>query len=216
MKIYGYGIELVRVRHEDIELVRKKRNSLLVRQYMEFREEITPEMQEKWFLSINNRRNNYFIICMNGEKIGLVYGAEIDWEKKETGNGGIFIWDEKWLESSVSLMASFVLIEITFLLGLERTYVKILRTNERAIRFNHDLGYELLPGQENIQNQHYVLNGNIFFSRTEKVRKALVAQFGSTFEVVMDTPGDDSEQHMFSLYEALPAENRKRLIVRRL
>lgn len=215
MKISGYGIELLRLRHEDIELVRQKRNSPSVKQYMEFRDEITPAMQETWFQSVNNRNNNYFVILAGGEKIGLVYGAHIDWEKKETGNGGIFIWEEKWLENPVSVIASFLLIEISFLIGLEKTYVRILRSNTRAIKFNEDLGYVLLPGQESVENQRYVLDRTIFFQRTEKFRKALRTQFGDVFHIALNPEADDAESFFLALHTQLDEASRKRIVIDR-
>src|ERR1041385_8348137 len=109
MIIKGFGISLHRLQHDDIELVRQKRNAPNVSSFMEYREEITPEMQEKWFQSINNEKNNYFLIEYNGEKIGLIYAAEIDWEKMITGNSGIFIWDEQFRKTSVPLAAALLL-----------------------------------------------------------------------------------------------------------
>lgn len=49
---------------------------------MEFQNEITPQMQEEWFQSINNKFNNYFLIEFNGAQVGMIYGAEVDWEKE--------------------------------------------------------------------------------------------------------------------------------------
>ena len=49
MKLEKYGICLEKLTHDKIELVRRWRNHPKIRRYMEFREEITPEMQEKWF-----------------------------------------------------------------------------------------------------------------------------------------------------------------------
>lgn len=210
MILSGYGIELIRLQHGDIELVRRERNSEDVRRHMEYREEITPEMQEKWFASVNNRFNNYFLIKTDERIIGLIYGAQIDWEKKETGNGGIFIWDKYYHESPVSLQASFVLIETSFLLGLERTFVKVLRTNPRAIRFNTDMGYVLLPGQEDVENQRYVLVKDEFFRRTEKVRGALRTQYGDTITFTIDRAGDETELFYKNLVESLPPAARNR------
>ncbi|HET6992980.1 MAG TPA: hypothetical protein VFJ43_16730, partial [Bacteroidia bacterium] len=113
MIITGFGVTLIRLQHADIELVRMHRNSPEIAQFMEFREEISKEDQEKWFQSINNKFNNYFIIVFRGIKIGLIYGAEINWEMNETMNGGIFIWDQKWMETPVPLSASLLLTEIS-------------------------------------------------------------------------------------------------------
>lgn len=54
MIISKYNIRYIRLQEEDIELVRKWRNHPSITKYMVYREEITPEMQKKWFASINN------------------------------------------------------------------------------------------------------------------------------------------------------------------
>ena len=78
MKFRKYGITLTRLREDDIELVRKWRNSPGIQQYMEYREFITEEMQKKWFESINNLQNFYFIIEYENKKIGLINTSNID------------------------------------------------------------------------------------------------------------------------------------------
>ena len=45
--IEGYGVKLKRLTHDKIELLRQWRNDPKIQQYMIYREEITPEMQEK-------------------------------------------------------------------------------------------------------------------------------------------------------------------------
>lgn len=209
MILSGYGIELIRLQREHIELVRTMRNSEDVRQYMEYREEITPEMQEKWFTSVNNRFNNYFLIRTDNRIIGLIYGSQIDWVKKETGNGGIFIWDKNYHESAVALLASFVLIETSFLIGLELTYVKVLRTNPRAIRFNTDMGYVLMPGQDAVENQRYVLKKEVFFHRTGKIRDALRKRHGDVITFTIDR-SNDVDVFYEELVLRLPADEQKR------
>ena len=216
MIISGYGIELIRLRKEDIELVRQKRNSPEVQQYMEYREEITSAMQANWYASVNNIHNNFFVLRAGGEKIGLIYGSQIDWNKRETGNGGIFIWDRRWHDGPVSLQATFVLIELTFLLGLERTFVKVLRSNARAIKFNTDLGYELADGQDAHENQLYVLNREKFFHKTDRVRKALAGQHGTVFRILFDQPADAAEEFLFEKLHALPPSDAKRVLLERI
>jgi UDP-4-amino-4,6-dideoxy-N-acetyl-beta-L-altrosamine N-acetyltransferase len=214
MIVIGYGVKLIRLRHEHIELVRQKRNSEQVKMHMEYREEISPEMQEEWFRKINNRNNNYFIIEYKGEQIGLIYGAEINWEKKETGNGGIFIWNEKYIDTPATLAASFLLTEISFLLGMERTYIKVLPENERAIHFNRDQGYEILPDQENKKNQKYVLTRESYFEKAEKFRKPFLRWHGEIFEIHIEFPEDESEKNIVEVYSGLNEEikNKMKLI----
>ncbi len=176
MKLTGYGVELTRLTQEDIELVRVHRNSFAINQYMEFREEISEEQQLNWFKSIDNLYNNYFIIKVNHQKIGLIYGANIDWNKKETGNGGIFIWEEKYWNSKASIGASFLLTETSILMALKKTFIKVLSTNKEAIAYNKSLGYQLIENQEGVLNQKYVLLTSNYIKRRGLLREKIFEQ----------------------------------------
>ncbi len=210
MIISGFGIKLIRLRHEHIEFVREKRNSEKINQYMEFRDEITTEMQEKWFQSINNKFNNYFIIEFQGEQIGMIYGSSVNWELKETANGGIFIWDGKWLETKAPLAASLMLTELSFLLDLKKTFIKVLKDNPRAIAFNKNLGYSLLPGQESKYNQQYVLTEESYFEKAGKFRQPYVLEYTDVFQVLIEYPEDESEANIIAIHNQMNPQQKKR------
>lgn len=172
MRLSKYAINLYRLRESDIELVRTWRNSPLIRQYMEFRDEITPEMQKAWFRSINNTGNFYFIIEYDQKKIGLINSSHVDWVTRSS-EGGIFLWDEQYYETFVPVWASLCLLETSYcILGAGRSTIKTLRDNERAKKMVLSLGYELLPGQESIYNQQYLLTPESFTRRAPKLIKA--------------------------------------------
>jgi RimJ/RimL family protein N-acetyltransferase len=211
MIVKGYGLELLRLKHEDIELVRNWRNSEQVSRYMEYREYIAPEMQEKWFLSIDTIHHNYFIIIINGIKIGLINGSQIDWEKNETGNGGIFIWDLDYIKTLIPLRASLLLTDLSFLLGFERTYIKVLRDNPQAIAYNLNLGYQLLPGQENNYNQRYVLTKDNYFSKTKNLKHALLKSTSTEITVIIDDPEHPASKKLAEKYNQLTKEAKKEL-----
>lgn len=211
MIIKGYGLELVRLKHKDIELVRNWRNSEHVNRYMEYREHITAEMQEKWFRSIDNIHNNYFIILVNSTKIGLINGSQIDWEKNETGNGGIFIWDIDHNKTLAPLRASLLLTDLSFMLGLERTFIKVLKDNPTAITYNLNLGYQLLSGQEEVYNQRYVLTGDNYFSKTKNLKHALLKSASNEITVIIDDPAHPSSKILMDRYHQLPDEEKKNL-----
>jgi len=171
MKLKKYGITLSRLQLEDIELVRNWRNSKTVRDNMEFREYITPEMQKKWFHSINNINNLFFIIEYNNEKIGLLNDKNIDWEKR-TSESGIFLGVETYLNIYDPILVSLCGIETTFyIMNWNMSYASILRNNHRAISFNKNLGYKLCEGQENVENQKYFLTRKNFEEKTKQLRK---------------------------------------------
>lgn len=188
MIIRGYGIELIRLKEEDIELVRQKRNSPEIQNTMEYRDTITVEMQKSWFDSIDNIHNHYYIIKYDGMKCGLINGAQVDWDAGITRSGGIFIWEKSALESHVTTGASILLTRTSFLLGLHSTFIKILRNNTKAIQYNHNLGYEILENQEALINQEYVLRLENFNKKTQQLQEQLSNTFGKTITIIADDP----------------------------
>jgi UDP-4-amino-4,6-dideoxy-N-acetyl-beta-L-altrosamine N-acetyltransferase len=168
-----YGVKLKRLTEDDIEMVRQWRNDPKISKFMEYQEYITPEMQKKWFQSINNEHNYYFIIEFQGKDIGLINEKNIDYEKKE-GEGGIFIYDDYYLNSDVSFRASFCQGDFYMEeLGLKRGIAHIRCDNKRAIKYNQLMGYKLAPNQEGILNQLYYLNAEDYFKCRDKILKYL-------------------------------------------
>lgn len=211
MILVGYGIELIRLRQDDLELVRQMRNSPAIAQRMEFRETITPEMQQQWFRSVDVPESHYYVIVSEGKKIGLINGAKIDWEKKETRSGGIFIWDEESLGTNAPLAASLLLTDTSLLLGLKHTYIKVLRDNPAAISYNRQLGYELLPGQDDAYNQEYVLTEENYRAKTATVRAYFHRRFGETITMIIDDPQHPVTQFLLDKINAVPAAQKQQL-----
>lgn len=214
MIISGYDTKLSRVSSDDIELVRHWRNSDVVRAFMEKQEYITPEMQRQWFLSIDNEKNNYYIIYDRNVKIGLIYGAMIDWDKRETTNGGIFIGNPDYWETSIPITATFLLMDISFILGLERTFIKIIKTNTRAIKFNTSIGFELLHDQEGIYNQKYVLTRDSYEKNTRKLREKLWKIFSDKITITITDPDHIVSKMALREYEQQPEEIKRRVEIR--
>ena len=171
MIIERSGIRLVRLTEEFIELVRQKRNLPEIQKTMEYREHITPEMQQKWFATINNANNYYFLIETHNIFIGLISAAVVDWEKDVVNNAGIFIWNETYLSSPEIMQASVLLTDFSYYIGMKKIYIRILKDNSKAIAFNISLGYKLLSDQDDVYNQKYELETpDIYFNATEKIR----------------------------------------------
>ncbi len=194
MRISKYGITLIRLTEEYLELVRNWRNDDEIRKYMNFQEYITPEMQQKWFESINNPENFYYIIEYKGDKIGLLNDKNIDWKEK-TAEGGLFIADKRYLNSEVPLMISFLALELAYmLLGWNSTYIKVRKDNKRAIAYNKTLGYQIanMPEVEEIISM--VLTKEDFMIKAHKLRR-LISPVSEkektiiTFEKIDETNG---------------------------
>ncbi len=166
----GHEIVLSKVKHTDIETIRIWRNSPEVSQFMEFRGEISPEMQEKWFAQIDNVPDQkFFLIQIDRIGIGLINVKNIDYSQK-TGEAGIFIAQSEYLNGLYSFAAMIMLYDFCFNdLSLETLYAHVLKSNKRAIRYNKFFGYQLQPGQENISNQLYHLSRNDYFLNRSKI-----------------------------------------------
>ncbi|MGE0562685.1 MAG: GNAT family N-acetyltransferase [Flavobacteriales bacterium] len=172
MIIEQYGIRLKRLTFSDIELVRKWRNYPEIRKQMAFKKHITKEMQEKWFFSINNKYNYYYLIEYNGRDIGVINSKNINL-KDMYGEGGIFIWDKKLDCEFASVLASLCFLNAVFfvLKIFNKSFIQVLPSNPKAIQFNRSLGYVIVPGQEKSKNPYYVLTREDYTNKTKLLRE---------------------------------------------
>jgi RimJ/RimL family protein N-acetyltransferase len=133
MIISKKNIQYVRLKEGDIELVRKWRNHPSIKKNMVYREHITPEMQKKWFASINNNDNLYFIIEYKGKQIGLINGKDINWDDRSFETG-IFIWNKHYRTSHIPILCSMILAEVGLNIWNIKPRATILKSNEQALK----------------------------------------------------------------------------------
>ncbi|OFY84375.1 MAG: hypothetical protein A3F72_01010 [Bacteroidetes bacterium RIFCSPLOWO2_12_FULL_35_15] len=207
MIIRKYGITLTRLKENDIDLVRIKRNSTDVNNLMHFRQSITPQMQKEWFKSINNINNNYFIVEYDNRKIGLVNGKNSDYKKRHS-EGGMFLWEKKYWGTVIPAMCSVMMTDFTFLVNnFKKNYIKILRSNENAINYNKQLGYVLTNDYpSDPETQWYVLTKENYLSNIPKIRKGIkiITADSEALSIKNISFRDDTEQELNLLYKPLP------------
>lgn len=173
LEVIKYGITLRRLTKEDLELLRGWRNDPKIANQMNYREYITPRMQKKWFSSVNNPNNFYFIVIAEGKKIGLADLKEINYSNK-TWEAGLFIYDDEFLGTLIPFQIFLAQYDFGFFdLGLKTCYGRVLKSNTNAIKFNAFFGYELEPGQEGLEHQKYVLPKERYILRKEQLLKKL-------------------------------------------
>lgn len=171
MEISNFDVSLELLTEDKIEMVRQWRNDPKIQQYMEYRDEITPEMQVKWFKKLNNGKDNfYFIIKYKEEEIGLINVKDVDYEKK-SGESGVFIYDDKYLNTDISYRAHLVMFDYFFdEVGLASIYSHVLKTNKRAQRFTLFLGGFLADGQDLVENQLYYIQKEAYINNRNRIR----------------------------------------------
>lgn len=174
MKICKYGITLNRLRKEDLDFVRQKRNEKEALSLTETHIEITPEMQLEWFESVDNFENYYYIIEYKGTKIGMLNNKKVDWTGR-TSESSLFFWDESLTDTIVPSLVALCLIEIGFYyLNWNVSYTRIHNNNLKAIENAGNLGYELTEGKESVENHLYYLTRDLFETKAKKI--LMVAQ----------------------------------------
>lgn len=186
MHIRRYGIRLMRLREEHIEMVRQRRNAQEIRSFMEFQEHITPEMQKKWFHSLDRLRDFYFVIEHHYEPVGLIHTSGIDWNKK-TGNAGLFIWKHDLLGSHVPVLASLTMVDFFFrFCTLRKLYAKVRKNNAVAIKYNARLGFEPVEKLNRKAFGQYALDKNDYFKATVRLHEMAQSLGGNLYEVVIE------------------------------
>ena len=167
-----YGITLRQLSIEDIEKVRIWRNSENISQFMEYKKHITKGDQTKWFHSINNKYNYYFIINFNFEDIGLANIKNINFHKKE-GESGIFLLKKHW-GSTTAALSGLALYDFIFeKLELDQIIGKVLKTNLRAINYNKKIGFEFFSNNATSCNLSCILKKRDYLKKTTQLRKNL-------------------------------------------
>lgn len=169
LEIDSYGIRLVRLTEDKIELVRRWRNAPKIAQYMDFRGYITEEMQKTWFKKIGNDHNFYFIIKVGKKEVGLVDIKDIDYERG-VGESGIFLWDDSFYGKQISYRSLLMLHDFAFQqLHLKSLISHILDDNIRSQRSYLSLGFELDSNQEDKRLQCYTLTAERYASAKKSV-----------------------------------------------
>lgn len=209
MKFAKYGVTVSRMKEEEIEMVRQWRNDPVVVANYAFREYITPEMQKEWFRSISNERFLYCIIEYKGERIGVINLKNIDWETR-TAETGIFIPDMRYHDTPATPIVSYMTTESLFnLFDWNTLYGHVLKGNAAVSAFVRQLGYELMPGQEEIENQQYVVTRERFDRRPQRIRNAIHALAADTEPGWCLVEPSDNDDKVILRFEEIIRKNPK-------
>jgi RimJ/RimL family protein N-acetyltransferase len=172
MHIEKYGIVLERLTERDIEMVRAWRNSTEIAQFMVYRDQITPEMQQQWFATRDPERDFHFIVFHAGEACGLADVKAIDWDAKSFV-AGLFLLQPYW-DTDLGMRAAYAITDFAFFdLDLELGFCQVLRTNRRALRLNLSLGYRIINEEEESLVYHLRLEKKEYERVTRRLRTYL-------------------------------------------
>lgn len=176
-----YGVKLIRLRQEHIELLRTWRNADKISRFMEFRDHITPKMQQQWFDGLNPHEDFYFMIEYHGQLVGMIHTSGVNWQEGR-GDAGLFIFEDRYLSTYTPVLASLCMVDLFFgVFSLQRLYAKVMRNNPVAADYNRRLGFKLMPGQEAMDFQMFELSRDDYFAATAMLRAKAIAVEGNHF-----------------------------------
>ena len=185
MIIDRYGIRLLKLRHENIDLLRQWRNAEKISRFMEYREHISPAMQQRWFDGLDPVCDMYFMIEYHGQLVGMIHTSNIDIEQG-TGDAGLFIYNDELQSTHLPVLASLSMVDVVFgLLGLRKLYAKVMAGNTVAERYNRNLGFEQIAEQTTPGFQTYVLDRDKYWEATDLLHVTAQKIGGPHFKVDM-------------------------------
>ncbi len=155
---------------DDIQLLRYWRNLDHVRSKMVFTQLIGRDDQRKWFEEINLETTQYFIYSLDSRDIGSVHLTKINFNDK-TFEGGIFCGDTSFLVHWINIWAYMMMHNHAFnSLGLDTSYVTILKSNKSALSLNQFLGYIYSSDQDDNVSR-FILTKDRYIKASEKLQK---------------------------------------------
>lgn len=168
------------VTNENIEELRKLRNASFLASYMSKKNFVTKEMQKTWFNKLDKTTNKYYLAYDNGTKnlIGYTLIKNIDF-KKNSGEPGTFLIDEKMIESSKAALFMISFLDYCYFeLGITHFFGNVLKSNKRALR-----NYALFePKVIDDSGEEFKYETNIdYLKSTIKIRKALKTIYNYSF-----------------------------------
>jgi len=213
MIIRKYGLELRRLKVEDIELVRRMRNLSRIREKMFYQKEISISEQKAWFDKINNEKHYYFIIYKDQQPLGLIHGIVVSFEQR-IAEGGIFMWDEN-SDSLIPCIASIIMADLTFgIMNMNKTIADVRAENKIALNYNRQLGYVKVNHNLEEQKVTMELNKENYFKQSKKIKKAIHILTGDKEDLEwkdIELSGSDYESWFKDLPEYLKSQIDKML-----
>lgn len=183
MIIEKFGIRLLRLQEEHIELLRTWRNAEKIRRFMEFRDQITTEMQQKWYQSLDPLCDMYFMVEYQGQLVGMIHTSNINIESG-TGDAGLFIYNDELQSTHLPVLASLSMVDVMFgMFRLKRLYAKVMEGNAVAERYNRNLGFEKMATPAASGFQLYELRNSKYWETTELLHLTAEKIGGERFNV---------------------------------
>lgn len=143
----GYQVTLRSIGVDDLELLRKWRNSEPVKRHMLTMDEISNEQQRAWFQYITRAKNQlHFVIEYGNKPIGSCNikcrGPSADIKESDYYELGLYIGDQQYAGNLIAFAPTLVMNDYCFKqLSAKALHAVVKSENTAALRYNEKLGY---------------------------------------------------------------------------
>jgi UDP-4-amino-4,6-dideoxy-N-acetyl-beta-L-altrosamine N-acetyltransferase len=169
--IEKYGIILRRITPEDLEQVRDWRNSDYIRSQMIFTDYITEQMQIKWFETVNNDQNYYFIAKYKNDDVGVIHIKNII---NNIGEGGIYLTNSKFENTDIFTRMVLCFNDYIFnVLKIDIMYSHVKCNNPKALSTSKAQGCVENKEKSTTEVVYFELNKVNYDKKTIRFKKIL-------------------------------------------
>lgn len=166
-----YGVKLVALVQDDIEMVRQWRNDPKIAELMLDKTYITREMQQQWFTKLQQANDQfYYLVWFKEQPIGVASLTKVDRDKGSC-EPGMYIFVDEYRNNIVPFCVAFALNDLAFeVLGLSQLYGKIFASNQASVRFHEACGYRLYETKDDGLGLYLLEQGRYLAARTNIAR----------------------------------------------
>ena len=149
-------IELIPLKAEHLEMVRKWRNSPEVSSYMYTSAEISEEQQKAWFQKISAENDSrYWVISFDGKYLGLASVTGINYTLGSC-YWAFYLGDTSVRGGGIGAKTEYNVIEYVFNeLRLNKLRCEVFTTNEKVVRMHEKFGFR----REAYYREHCIKDG---------------------------------------------------------
>lgn len=148
-RLAGYKIALKRVEYDDIEMLRRWRNSDKIKAFMLTQASISAEQQAAWFERLQTSRAQiHYVIYYKNESIGAANIRALDSDDVHTATiiePGIYIYADQYRSNLLAFAPTLLLNDYCFSeLSSTCLQARVKADNRAALKYNRQLGYEVV------------------------------------------------------------------------
>lgn len=161
-------LELVKVTIEDLEQIMNWRMNPEVTKYMYTDPILTLDKQKEWFEFIqNNESFKYWVIRIDGVKIGVINLRDIDYVNRRC-TWGYYIGDNSFRGRGIATTLECNMYDYVFnVLGLNKFWCEVFTFNKKVISIHEKFGSVI----EGTLKQHIYKNGEYYDIVTMAITK---------------------------------------------